>query len=86
MYLVKKQSAEPSLIQLLQRLLRGTQTITLNFNVPAGTGYKLYANADCKSLERYLNAVYPYNTSDWFQLQEILHVLQQTIIISITGR
>lgn len=38
----------------------GTQSVTLNFNVPAGSGYILYANADCKLWRDTLNAVYPY--------------------------
>ncbi len=41
----------------------GTQSVALNFNVPAGCGYVLAANADCRLWRDTLNAVYPITDS-----------------------
>jgi C1A family cysteine protease len=41
----------------------GTQSVTLNFNVPAGCGYVLAANAGCGLWRDTLNAVYPLTDS-----------------------
>ena len=43
--------------------LSGTQTITLNFNVPAGSGYSLGSDAACNLWRETSGASYPYTTS-----------------------
>ncbi|HQI46893.1 MAG TPA: C1 family peptidase [Bacteroidales bacterium] len=45
-------------------LINGEQTITLDFNVPAGTDYKLGADASCNLWRESAGATYPYTVSN----------------------
>jgi PKD repeat protein/predicted secreted protein len=68
--IVVTNSAGVEVDSLTTAVSTGTQTVTLNFNVPAGTGYTMWAAASSSFWRDTLNAVYPYTISNVMSITE----------------
>jgi len=58
-----KNSSGTMLDSVTTSIATGTHSVTLNFNVPMGTGYQLGTDAACHLWRDSSSAVYPYNTA-----------------------